>query len=201
MTIVQKVVTIRTQKLKASDLFELTTLLISGITYYLVFWFNDWLFKGLELSAGNYWIYLPAGINLALTLVLGSWAALGLALGAFVVSFQITPQGGWWEAAAQALMVGLGPALTFWFAQKVLRLHPNLQDRSPQKLLVLALLFSAISALLKQLWVNGGALGFEFITPWAVQALGNFLGTLVCLYLFKLALFLADHYPRQKPLN
>ena len=201
MTIVQKVVTIRTQKLKASDLFELTTLLISGITYYLVFWFNDWLFKGLELSAGNYWIYLPAGINLALTLVLGSWAALGLALGAFVVSFQISPQGGWWEAAAQALMVGLGPALTFWFAQKVLRLHPNLQDRSPQKLLVLALLFSAISALLKQLWVNGGALGVEFITPWAVQALGNFLGTLVCLYLFKLALFLADHYPRQKPLN
>lgn len=189
------------KKLKASDLFELTTLLISGMTYYLVFWFNDWLFKGLELSAGNYWIYLPAGINLALTLVLGSWAALGLALGAFVVSVQIAPQGGWWEAAVQALMVGLGPALTFWFAQKVLRLHPNLQDRSPQKLLVLALLFSAISALLKQLWVNGGALGFEFITPWAVQALGNFLGTLVCLYLFKLALFLADHCPRQKPLN
>jgi len=25
--------------------------------------------------------------------------------------------------------------------------------------------------------------------------------TLVCLYLFKLALFLADNYPREKPLN
>jgi hypothetical protein len=187
--------------LKATDLFEFTTLLISGITYYLVFWFNDWLFKGLKFSAGNYWIYLPAGINLALTLVLGTWAALGLALGAFLVTFQSAPHGGWLEAAVQALMVGLGPALTFWFAQRVLRLNPNLQDRSPQKLLVLALLFSAISALLKQLLVNGGALGLEFITPWAVQTLGNFLGTLVCLYLFKLALFLADNYPRQKPLN
>jgi len=58
-------------------------LVISALSYTILFYANNSLTSELVFSLGVNWIYLPAGLRLFLTLIFGLPGAMGIALASF----------------------------------------------------------------------------------------------------------------------
>ena len=58
-------------------------LVISALSYTILFYVNNSLTSELVFSLGVNWIYLPAGLRLFLTLIFGLPGAMGIALASF----------------------------------------------------------------------------------------------------------------------
>jgi len=86
----------------------------------------------------------------------------------------------------------LGPCWPFGWRNIFFRIDPTLKDRSSKTLIQLALLFSVLSALLHQIWFAYEGQSQNILSDAPVMALGDFLGTLIVLYILKLTLFLAE---------
>ena len=67
----------------------MTSILVTAVTYFVFFQFNDWLFSSFELHSGANWIYLPAGLRLLCTLLLGIEGAIGIFIAALAISLQL----------------------------------------------------------------------------------------------------------------
>ena len=137
---------------RSSVLLSLVCVLLGALANYCFFWLNGLLFASLEFSSGVNWVFLPAGVNLLLVMVLGPWAALGLTVSAAFIRHQLFPDFGLLDVAVTGVIAGFGPVLAFWLAKHFFRIDPTLKDRSAKTLIQLALLFSVLSALLHQIW-------------------------------------------------
>ena len=67
---------------------QLISVLISATLYFGCFHLNMVLFKALELHSGANWIFLPAGIRLLCTLLLGVEGAIGLLIASLIIAVQ-----------------------------------------------------------------------------------------------------------------
>ena len=68
---------------------QLISVLISATLYFGCFHLNMALFNALELHSGANWIFLPAGVRLLCTLLLGLEGAIGLLIASLIISIQI----------------------------------------------------------------------------------------------------------------
>ncbi len=177
---------------RSSVLLSLACVLFGAFANYSFFWLNERLFASLEFSSGVNWVFLPAGVNLLLVMVLGPWAALGLTVSAAFIKHQLFPEIDLLNVAVNGVIAGFGPVLAFWLAKHFFRIDPTLKDRSSKTLIQLALLFSVLSALLHQIWFAYVGQSQSILSDAPVMALGDFLGTLIVLYILKLTLFLAE---------
>ena len=64
----------------------MTSILVTAVTYFVFYQFNEWLFASFELHSGANWIYLPAGLRLLCTLLLGIEGAIGIFIAALAIS-------------------------------------------------------------------------------------------------------------------
>lgn len=177
---------------KSSVLFSWVSVFFAALANYSFFWLNERLFASLEFSSGVNWIFLPAGVNLLLVMVLGPWAAFGLTASAALIKHQIFPEIDLLNVAVNGVIAGFGPVLALWLAKHFFRIDPTLKDRSSKTLIQLALLFSVLSAVLHQIWFAYVGQSQSLLSGAPVMALGDFLGTLIVLYILKLTLFLAE---------
>ena len=167
---------------------------------YVFYWFNDWLFSGLEFTKGVNWIFLPAGINLVLVMVLGRWASVGIAISAATIKHQLFPQLELFDWVINGVMAGFGPLMALWIGEHFFHMDSNLRSRSAATLLKLAALFSIVSSTIHQLWFAFDGQSQSLVRDAPVMALGDFTGVLIFLYAFKLVLYVADTVQDKKPL-
>lgn len=162
--------------------------LLTGIAYYLLFLLNNLLFSSLGYSDGVNWIFLPSGLRLAFVLVFVEWGALGIVLASIAISFQYYFNGDALTVIGAGVISGFAPWLARLVCMDRLRLNMNLENLSPATLFKVAALFAVMSPVLHQLWFTWRGHTTHFINSTLVMAVGDFVGTVVMLFVARFVL-------------
>jgi hypothetical protein len=136
---------------KASSQF-LFEVLISAALYMAFFYFNQTVTAPLEDIKGVNWIFLPAGIRIFLTLIMGYSGAIGLAIASLLINYI-----GFYEldlisTFGIAAICGLAPLMGRHFVIHNLKVQADLSNISFTELLVTIVAYSLLSSGLHQLW-------------------------------------------------
>lgn len=137
----------------------------------------DWA----ELNSNVHWVYLPSGVRLAATLLLGWPACLGITLATLFTSWASVPTPPWSYLLGTSLVSGFSPLLAHYWGTRWLDIPHDLSGLSSRTLILMAALFALISATLHQAWFWAIGWGDHSVTVWAVMTLGDFAGALVVL--------------------
>lgn len=153
-------------------------------------WLNQTIFTHSEFVRGVNWIYLPSGVRLLGTLLLGADGAIGLLLASWLVDFFYFFPHDPMRALAGGIIATVAPYGVYRLAREWYGLHPLLTNLTPGRLLVLALAYSLANPLLTNLW-----LVLTGDTSHAGQRLfamfvGDLSGALIVMYTIKLLLAL-----------
>ncbi len=172
--------------------------LLSAMLFVALFRLNDWLFAALEHSQGVNWIFLPAGLRVALVLVMGLPAAFGILLGNLWLDREHWALASMPSILAIGLASGFGPWLVRVWMEKRQLIDTQLQRLNSASLLHFVLLYAAFNALSHQLihWVFQTPNTLPWLDVWPMFV-GDAIGALVVLYAFKVAL--AQWRRRQVP--
>ncbi len=164
-------------------LFEI---LMSGLAYGILFYFNSWLTSSLIFGAGVNWIYLPAGLRLFLTLIFGLPGAIGISIASFLISYDGDLSSSLTACIGIGLISGFAPYLARIFVIKNIYLEPDLSNLSLQKLGLCILVYALWSAGLHQWWF--ATMGLEdsgTLNHFLVMMLGDILGSVLLIAVIK----------------
>ncbi len=161
---------------------------LTALAYMGLFSFNQLVFPTLDLASARGLVFLPSGLQLIGILLFVEWGALGLVLGAFAMGLGPLYAGDPITAIGAALLAGLAPLCARALCVRYDTLDEDLHGLSGAALLRLTVVFSALSALLGQLWLLGRNQGGDLWADMALHFTGNLLGALILLYSAKLVL-------------
>lgn len=164
-------------------------LLISSLSYTILYYLNHWLTIDLTYDLGVNWIYLPAGLRLFLTLIFGLPGAMGIALSSFLISYYGAFPLGLTACIGIGVISGFAPYLARIFVVKNIYLEPDLSNLSLQKLGLCILIYALWSAGLHQWWfVTVGLENAGTINHLLVMVLGDILGSVLLIAIIKYGL-------------
>ena len=161
---------------------------LTALAYMGLFSFNQFVFPLLDVSSARGLVFLPSGLQLIGVLLFVEWGALGLVLGALAMGLGPLYAGDPITALGAALLAGLAPLFARALCVRYDALDEDLHGLSAAALLRLTVVFSALSALLGQLWLLGRNQGGDLWAGMALHFTGDLLGTLIVLYSAKLVL-------------
>jgi len=163
--------------------------IVSAVIYGLGFEVQAWLFHFSEHMPGVSWFYLPAGLRVLLVLVFGLSGAAGIVLASAVINLMHMHDLNGAMLVLTAVASGSGAWCALAFMRWRQLISANLSGLTSGALLQYALLYSALNAFLHQavwwLFQREGAMFMVDVWP---MFIGDFLGALVFLYGWKMAL-------------
>ncbi len=136
-----------------------------------------------RFGQGVDWVYLPSGLRLVAVLAFGLWGAAGIGLASFVLSLIANPGDPWLVSAGTALISGFSPLLAYRIGRWWLQIPQDLNGLTAWQLVQLAALFALASSSLHQTWYQLTSHTSNAITSAGVMMVGDFLGSLVLLFL------------------
>jgi hypothetical protein len=161
----------------------------TAVVFILALWINEAVFTHSEFVRGVNWIYLPSGVRLLSTLLLGADGALGLLVAGLIVDFLYFFPNDPVRAFVGAIIGTIAPYAVYRLALERFDLRASLANLTPRRLLVLAVAYSIANPLLHHLWfaLRGDTqhLGEGFIA----MVCGDLSGALIVLYAAKGLLF------------
>jgi hypothetical protein len=163
------------------------SVLISATLYFGCFHLNMMLFNALELHSGANWIFLPAGVRLLCTLLLGVEGAIGLLLASLIISVQSYGEMGLVTNVASACISAGAPYLVYRLAL-INGMPATLEKLNAAKLALLSLVYAFVSALLHSVWYTLRAVHTDILTGFTAMFIGDLIGTLIILYAMKMVL-------------
>jgi hypothetical protein len=170
------------------SIFNPILIVISALLYALAFGINSFLMDSLTFSVGVNWIFLPAGLRLLLTLLFGFSGAIGIALASVLIAINFYFQHDLISGIGAGLIGGLAPYFANLFVFKNMSLTSNLETLDGNKLLNCIFIYSLISPVLHQAWFYIRGINDNFIEHVGVMFIGDLVGTLIIIYLAKLAI-------------
>ena len=166
---------------------QLISIAASALLYFGCFHLNMSLFNTLELHSGANWIFLPAGVRLLCTLVLGMEGAIGLLMASLFISLQTYGQMGLVTNLGSALISAGAPYLVYRLA--LLNGMPaTLETLNAAKLGLLCLVYAFANALLHSIWYLLRSVNTDLMTGFTAMFTGDLIGTLIVLYAVKIIL-------------
>ncbi len=170
--------------------WRLVSILGTVAAFVLSLWINQEVFTHSEFVRGVNWIYLPSGVRLLATLLLGVDGAIGLLVASWLVDFLYFFPGDPVRSIAGGIIATVAPYAVYRVARERYGLRASLTNLTPHRLLMLALAFSLANPLLTNLWLalNGNAarIGARFLA----MLVGDLSGAVIVLYAMKGALAL-----------
>lgn len=164
---------------------------LTALLYFLFFELNNLLFSSLNHAKAVDWIFLPSGLRLLFILLFGVSGATGIATSSFALGYAYYFPDDWITSLGAALVSGFSPLIARNFCDYWFGLDANLEKLSSRILLKLAFVFALVSAALHQAWYFLRGHGEEQLyVGFTAMATGDFLGSLIVLYLVRLALVL-----------
>jgi hypothetical protein len=161
-------------------------IVLTAAAYVALFEINTLLFSGISYATSVDWVYFPSGLRLAFVLIFGAWGALGIVLGSIAVSYAHYFNGDIVTAVGSGLVSGLAPLLARSFCVHAIdHFDFTLIKLTVDMLTKVAAMFAMLSATLHQLWFTSRGYSDHFIANTAVMAFGDFVGTFVVLYAAK----------------
>ncbi len=161
-------------------------ILISALLFVAFFDVNDWVFANLQYRQGVNWIFLPAGFRVALVLVMGLPASMGIMLGTWFLDREGIQAG----QSSIILLNGVVSGFTPWIIMKVMerrgQFGAQLTLLNSTQLLNFTLIYAAGNAFLHQLgwWLTDHASVNPWLDIWPMFV-GDAVGALIMLYAFK----------------
>ena len=164
-------------------------LVMSALSYTILFYVNNSLTSELVFSLGVNWIYLPAGLRLFLTLIFGLPGAMGIALASFLISYYGDFSRDLALCIGIGLVSGFAPYLARVFVISNVPLTSDLSDLNFQKLVICIFIYALLSAGLHQWWFSTMALeNAGGLSHFSVMFIGDVLGSLLLISLIKYGL-------------
>lgn len=151
---------------------------------------NEVVFPGLAFITGVNWIYLPAGIRLLCTLLFAEAGAVGLLIASWFACFCYFFPGDIIRSAAGAVIAAVAPYLSYLFVERRYGLATSLKSLSGLRLLTAAVLYAFAGSTLHHLWFWLSRDGHASMESWFVMFVGDFGGTVIILYFFRMLIAL-----------
>jgi hypothetical protein len=160
------------------------------IVFILALWANQQIFTHSQFVRGVNWIYLPAGIRLLATLLLGADGALGLLVASWLVNFFYFFPNDFIRSFAGGIIAAAAPYAVYRLARERYGLQASLANLTPKRLLVLVLAYSVASPLLHHIWFVLRGDTANIAERFVAMLVGDLTGTLIVIYTLKGALSL-----------
>ena len=173
-------------KLSSSVFAWFLQLLISALSYGVLFYCNLALASSLAFGVGVNWIYLPAGLRLFLTLIFDLSGAIGIVLASFLISYYGEFPHDLTLCIGIGLISGFAPYLARLFVLRNIQLEPDLGDLNIYKLGTCILVYALLSAGLHQWWFF--TMGLDkagTMNHFAVMVFGDILGSVLLIAVMK----------------
>jgi hypothetical protein len=155
------------------------------VVYLLSLWLNEEIFRHTEFLRGVNWIYLPTGIRLLSTLLLGADGAIGLLVSGLIVDFAYYFPHDPVRAIVGAIISAAGPYAVYRLALERYDLKASLSNLTPRRLLVLGVAVATANSVLHHIWFALTGDMQNFIERFFMMYLGDLLGALIMLYAMK----------------
>ncbi|PRH22467.1 MASE1 domain-containing protein [Burkholderia multivorans] len=167
---------------------RLASVIGTALVFVVSLWVNQEVFTHSELVRGVNWIYLPSGVRLLATLLLGSDGAIGLLVASWLVDFLYFFPNDPIRSIAGGIIATVAPYATYRLAREHYGLHASLTNLTPKRLLVLALAFSVANPLLTNIWLALRGQTTNIGERFFAMFVGDLSGTLIILYTIKILL-------------
>lgn len=166
------------------------------LVYVLSLWINEHVFVHTEFLRGVNWIYLPTGIRLLSTLLLGADGAIGLFIAALLVDFGYYFPHDPVRSIVGAIISAAGPYAVYRLALERYDLKASLTNLTPRRLLVLALAVATVNAVLHHIWFALSGDTQNFFERFCLMYCGDLFGSLIMLYATRGVLIIVTRQPK-----
>jgi hypothetical protein len=157
----------------------------TAVAFILSLWINQEIFTHTEFVRGVNWIYLPSGVRLLSTLLLGGDGAIGLLAANLLVDFFYFFPHDPVRALAGAIIATIAPYAVYRLALERYELRSSLSNLTPKRLLVLALAYSIANPLLHHIWFFLQGDTQNIVNRFFAMFVGDLAGALIMLYAMK----------------
>ncbi len=158
-------------------------------------WINQVVFTDTSFVRGINWIFLPSGVRLLGTLLVGFDGFVGLLVGGLLMDFFYWFPHDPVRAIAGAILGSLAPYLVYRLALEYYDLRASLTNLTPKRLLVLAVAYSVANPLFHHLWFALTGATKNWFESFFSMFVGDLTGALIMLYAMKGILALLPKQP------
>lgn len=160
----------------------------TAAAFIISLWANQEIFTHSEFVRGVNWIYLPAGIRLLATLLLGGDGALGLLLASWLVDFFYFFPNDALRSFIGGIIATVAPYATYRIAREMYGWRASLTNLTAKRLLVLVLAYAVASPLLHHIWFFLRGDTENIVNRFFAMFVGDLVGTLIVIYAMKFLL-------------
>ena len=165
---------------------QLFIVIACAFIYYVVFYFNKYIFDEYTFSFGVNWVFIPSGLQLVLVLSAVELAAVGIVLASCLIGYKDYFLGSLVFTFVTGLIAGISPLISRKISLDFLHVEEDLRNLTFRGIAQMSVIFALISATLHQLWYFYNDVSDKFLHSTLVMAIGNLLGTIVVLSFIKL---------------
>jgi hypothetical protein len=165
------------------------------VAFIVSLWINQEVFSHTSFVLGVNWVYLPSGIRLLSTLLVGVDGFLGLLAAGLLADFLYWFPHDPVRAVAGAVLGSLAPYLVYRLALEYYDLRASLANLTPKRLLVLAMAYSVANPLFHHLWFAMTGETVNWLESFFSMFVGDLTGALIVLYAMKGILTLLPKQP------
>lgn len=165
------------------------------IVFVLSLWINQEVFTHSEFVRGVNWVYLPSGVRLLATLLLGADGAIGLLTASWLVDFLYFFPHDPIRSIVGGIIATVAPYGVYRLAREHYGLQASLTNLTPRRLLLLAFAFSVANPLLTNIWLALCGDTTNISERFFAMVVGDLLGALIVLYIMKGMLALLPTQP------
>lgn len=155
------------------------------IAFLVSLWINQQVFTHTSFVRGINWIFLPSGVRLLSTLLVGFDGFVGLLVGGLLMDFFYWFPHDPVRAIAGAILGSLAPYLVYRLALERYDLKASLTNLTPKRLLVLAVAYSVANPLLHHIWFALTGTTEKWFESFFSMFVGDLTGALIMLYTMK----------------
>jgi hypothetical protein len=157
----------------------------TAVVFILSLWLNQEIFTHTEFVRGVNWVYLPSGVRLLSTLLLGGDGAVGLLIASWLVDiFYFFPHDPV-RSFAGGIIATVAPYAVYRLALERYNLGASLTNLTAKRLLVLALAYSVANPLFHHSWFALQGNTHNIVESFFMMCAGDLSGALIMLYVIK----------------
>jgi len=175
----------------------MTSIFITAVAYFVFSQLNDGLFASFELHPGAHWIYLPAGLRLLCTLLLGIEGAIGIFIATLAISLSTMAHIDFTTMLVASIISAAMPYLAYRIALHF-GMPPSLENLSVKILFVLTVLYALLNSAAHSVWYRLRNVSSDSLNTFFVMFIGDLIGTLVIIYSLKFMLVIFDQLRKKE---
>lgn len=170
--------------------FQLRLCSVVGTALFFIasLWVNQEIFTHSEFVRGVNWVYLPAGVRLLSTLLLGADGAIGLLIVSWIVDFFYFFPNDPLRSFVGGIIATAAPYAVYRLAREIYGLDASLSNLTAARLMLLTLAYALTGPLLHNIWFYLQGDAQNIASRFFAMFVGDLSGTMIVIYTLKAVL-------------